>query len=454
MKLPHDFTNKMKELLGEEYDEFIKSYDSPRSYGLRINTLKINIDDFLKITPFNLEGIPWAEEGFYYAEDDRPGKHPHHECGLYYIQEPSAMAAGTLLAPQPGERVLDLCAAPGGKSTHIASKLQGQGFLLSNEINQSRARVLSQNIERMGIKNCVVTNESPGRLAQRFKGYFHRILVDAPCSGEGMFRKDETAVKEWSLENVLHCAIRQDEILDSAAEMLMPGGILLYSTCTFSPEENEKTIEKFLKKHSEFSIQEVHPYTGFESGRPEWSDSRNPKLRRSIRLWPHKLRGEGHFIAVLRKTDGEDSPKPKVKRKQVDKQYLKDYYDFANKYLNIVPEGEFIIFGDNLYIVPEEMLSLDGLRVVRPGLHLGTIKKNRFEPSHALALSLKASEAKNNVFLDSSSKETLLYLKGESIKLQCSDGWNLVNVDGYSLGWGKAVSGTLKNHYPKGLRWV
>ncbi|CAM5193217.1 NOL1/NOP2/sun family putative RNA methylase OS=Ureibacillus acetophenoni OX=614649 GN=SAMN05877842_10619 PE=3 SV=1 [Ureibacillus acetophenoni] len=236
MNLPEPFLLKMKNLLQDEFEAIIQSYDDEKSHALRVNTLKIDIDEFLHKNPFTLERIPWVETGFFYTHNDRPGKHPYHESGLYYIQEPSAMAVGEFVDPKPGERVLDLCAAPGGKTTHLASKMKGEGFLLSNEIHPARAKILSQNVERMGIKNTVVTNETPERLAERFPSFFDRILVDAPCSGEGMFRKDEEAREHWSLENVEICASRQIDILKSAATMLKPGGRLVYSTCTFSPE--------------------------------------------------------------------------------------------------------------------------------------------------------------------------------------------------------------------------
>jgi NOL1/NOP2/sun family putative RNA methylase len=444
----------MKKLMQEEYEAFIRSYDEPHVQGLRVNTLKIKIEDFLSINPFHLHHIPWVNEGFYYDMEDRPGKHPFHEAGLYYIQEPSAMAVGALADVKPGERILDLAAAPGGKSTHIAAKLQGKGLLVSNEIHPSRAKILSQNVERMGIKNCVVTNEHPERLAKKFKNYFHKILVDAPCSGEGMFRKDIEACNQWSLDNVSFCSDRQLDILENASEMLMPEGILIYSTCTFSPEENEGVIEQFLKIHKEFIIEKSKSFEGFDHGRAAWINSKNTDLNKTIRLWPHKLRGEGHFIAVLRKIDGEEQTKVKRDKKSMNKQHIKDYMDFTKSYLQYTPEGEFLLFGDHLYIVPDEMISLENLKVLRPGWHLGMFKKNRFEPSHALALSLKSTEVKNSIFLDSSSSKILSYLKGESLETAGNKGWNLVLVNGYSLGWGKLSNHVLKNHYPKGLRWV
>ncbi|MFZ5967904.1 MAG: RsmF rRNA methyltransferase first C-terminal domain-containing protein [Bacillota bacterium] len=452
--LPQDFLDKMRSLMGEAYEAFLKSYDDERYAGLRVNTLKISTEEFLRLSPFALDGVPWAEEGFYYGPEDRPGKHPYHEAGLYYIQEPSAMAVGTLLNPQPGERILDLSAAPGGKATHIAAKMDGTGLLVANEIHPSRAKILSQNIERMGVKNCVVTNEPPERLQDRFDNFFHRILVDAPCSGEGMFRKDEAARSEWSLEHVKHCAERQLYILEAADKMLMAEGYLVYSTCTFSPEENERVIDQFIQRHPEYEIQKVKGYEGFSPGRAEWSIGNSDKMGRTVRLWPHIARGEGHYIAVLQKTEGKSFKRTKLTIRKLDKKELKEYDAFCKKFLKASYEGQFIMYGEQLYIIPEEIGALDNLRVLRPGLHLGALKKNRFEPSHALALALQHQEVKNNVFLTATSTEVLDYLKGNVFETEGADGWNLVNVDGYSLGWCKIANGIVKNHYPKGLRWL
>ncbi|MCI8599907.1 MAG: RsmB/NOP family class I SAM-dependent RNA methyltransferase, partial [Lachnospiraceae bacterium] len=262
MTLPQEFQKKMQKLLGEEYGQFLESYQREPLQALRVNTLKMPVEEFQSISPFSLRPVPWASEGFYYEKVDRPGKHPYHEAGLYYIQEPSAMAVGALALPKPGERVLDLCAAPGGKTTHLASAMKGQGLLISNEIHSARAKILSTNVERMGIPNAIVTNETPESLAGRFPGFFDRIVVDAPCSGEGMFQKEEQAILQWSPENVSMCAGRQQAILEEAAKMLRPGGSLVYSTCTFAPEENEGTVSTFLKKHSEFSICQVPVFQG------------------------------------------------------------------------------------------------------------------------------------------------------------------------------------------------
>ncbi|MEH7107862.1 RsmB/NOP family class I SAM-dependent RNA methyltransferase [Bacillus sp. JJ1764] len=454
MELPKEFLFKMQELLQEEYEEFLHSYELHRSQGLRVNTLKIPIEEFKAVSPFALEKVPWVTEGFYYSEEDRPGKHPYHEAGLYYIQEPSAMAVGELLDPKPGERVLDLCAAPGGKTTHLASKMKQQGFLLTNEIHPARAKILSQNVERMGITNAVVTNETPARLAQRFPAYFDRILVDAPCSGEGMFRKDPDACAEWSPENVAVCAGRQQEILGHAATMLRPGGRLVYSTCTFSPEENEGTISEFLKKEPNFELEESIFFEGFAHGRADWVSDPAPHLDKSIRIWPHQVRGEGHFMAVLRKKDGEEPAKRQYAKTLNDRKVLKSYLEFADTSLTEKPTGDYLLFGEQLYILPQEMLSLDNLKVLRPGWHLGTIKRNRFEPSHALALSLKGDQVKHKWNLAVDSREIQAYLRGESLQAEGEKGWYLVEVDGYSLGWGKCSDHFLKNHYPKGLRWT
>ncbi|NRD77767.1 RsmF rRNA methyltransferase first C-terminal domain-containing protein [Bacillus sp. BRMEA1] len=454
MELPLDFLVKMRELLQDEYEAFIQSYEEHKAQGLRANTLKVSLDEFLKISPFTLKKIPWVKEGFYYGAEERPGKHPYHEAGLYYIQEPSAMAAGELLDPQPGEKVLDLCAAPGGKTTHIAARMNQQGLLLTNEIHPARAKILSQNIERMGVRNAVVTNETPARLAERFPGYFDRIMVDAPCSGEGMFRKDPEACQEWSLENVAICAARQLDILEYAGGMLRPGGRLVYSTCTFSPEENEGTISRFLQEHPNFEVEAAHVYEGFDTGRADWIPEAVASIEKTVRIWPHHIQGEGHYIAVLRKTSGEEPGKRKYAKPLTDQKLLKSYFQFAEETLIDPPKGDFLLFGEQLYLMPKDILTLDHLKVLRPGWHLGTIKKNRFEPSHALALSLHGSQVKNKWNIGKDSREIISYLKGESLEAEGTKGWYLVEVDSYSLGWGKLSDNVLKNHYPKGLRWA
>ncbi|MDI3311679.1 MAG: RsmB/NOP family class I SAM-dependent RNA methyltransferase [Thermoanaerobacterium sp.] len=450
IKIKEDFANKMKGLLNEDYDKFINVYESEPYKALRVNTLKISVDDFLKISPFDLSQVPWCETGFYYVQDDKPGKHYYHDAGLFYIQEPSAMAVVEALNPVPGDIVLDLSAAPGGKSTHIASKLKGEGLLVSNEINSKRVKVLAENIERMGIRNIVILNESPEKLENKFTGLFDKILVDAPCSGEGMFRKDETAINEWSLENVLSCSLRQKKILDSASHMLKPGGIMVYSTCTFSPEENEGVIDYFLKNHSDFELIEIYNHEGFDNGHPEWVNGCSD-LKKCVRLWPHLLKGEGHFITKLRKKGAFNEINKTSKKSNIKKTAVQQlFYDFSKKYLKVkLDELNLQQIGQNVYHIPYEM-DLSGLRVYKPGFNLGQLKKERFEPSHWLAMSLKKGDV--NMIYDLKDKEIKSYIHGETLNVDIDDGWVLLTVDGYSIGWGKAVKGVIKNFYPKALR--
>ena len=427
--LPQAFLNRMQQQLGEAFPQFLESLERPRAVALRFNPLKGEAPEL----PFVGQRVPWEPMGFYYDPQSRPGLHPYHEAGVYYLQEASAMAPVQLLDPQPGERICDLCAAPGGKSTQIAGRMQGEGLLLCNEFNPKRAKILSRNIERMGIANALVTNEHPQRLAERFFGWFDRVLIDAPCSGEGMFRKEEAAVTDWSEETVEMCARRQGEILHSGAAMVKPGGRLVYSTCTFAPAENEEAVSAFLETHPEFEREAVVA---------PWFDATDVG---SFRLWPHKLLGEGHFAAVLRKKTGEEADVTQMPGEKLPAQWQ----TFA-KELNIrLPQGKVISFGQSLYWAPEELPQLRGLKVLRPGLELGELKKDRFEPAHALALWL--SDCKTMVNLLSDSREAAMYLQGNVLPANVK-GWCLVTVGGYSLGWGKGDGSQLKNHYPKGLR--
>lgn len=451
--LPQEFKDRMKIMLGNEYPAFLQSFESMAYQALRVNPFKGTLEDFLKKASFSLTPVPWEKNGFYYGNGDSPGKHPYHAAGVYYMQEPSAMVPAVYLDAQPGERVLDLCAAPGGKSTQTAAAMQGQGLLVCNEIHPARAKILSENIERMGIRCAIVTNESPQTLAGVFVEYFDRIIVDAPCSGEGMFRKNEAACEEWSLENVKLCAERQDGILECAASMLRAGGRIVYSTCTFSPEENEGTISRFIKKHPEFSIAECRRFEGMSAGVPEWADEPAEGLDRTIRLFPHKLHGEGHFAAVLEKQAGMANGycagglEKGIKEKEVS-----EYTDFARQYLKSDLSGILVRFKDQLYLAPEHTPALKGLKVLRPGLHLGTLKKNRMEPGHALALALTADEVVYSHDLPGNGEEIRAYLNGQTFPADGEKGWYLVSVDGYSCGWGKLTGCMMKNHYPKGLR--
>lgn len=462
--LPQEFKDRMKKMLREEYPRFIQSCEGKEVRALRVNPLKGSAAQFLSRQPFCLTPVPWAENGYYYGEADQPGKHPFHEAGAYYIQEPSAMLPAVYLDAGPGERVLDLCAAPGGKSTQTAAMMRGKGILICNEIHAARAAVLAENIERMGVTNAIVANETPQALAGRFPGYFDRILVDAPCSGEGMFRKNPEACAEWSTENVRLCAERQDGILDEAASMLRPGGRIVYSTCTFAPEENEGSVSRFLKRHPEFSLEEAEKLPGMESGVPEWVDEPAEGLSKTVRLWPHKLSGEGHFAAVFIKTaagagekgtGGEGTGLRKAaggEERGIREKECGEYVNFRSEYIGREFNGILLRFGEQLYLAPEHTPSLRGLRILRPGLHLGTIKKDRFEPGHALALSLNPEEVKNSLPLDIEKGEAVFWLNGRTLPRDGEKGWYLLTAGGYSLGWGKLANGVMKNHYPKGLR--
>lgn len=459
MNLPIEFEKKMKAFLGNEWDDFLYSYDNNRFHALRFNTLKVQSQEermrILKTLKISSDKkVSWADEAYYFDENVRPGKHPYHEMGLYYIQEPSAMSAAALLAPKPGMRVLDLCAAPGGKSTQLATYLGDSGLLVSNEINTQRSRILSQNIERMGIKNAIVTNEDSFVLASHFPGFFNAIQVDAPCSGEGMFRKLPEAIEQWSMENVAICAARQKEILDNAAVMLKPGGTIVYSTCTFSREENEDVIECFLERHPDFTLEEME------------------------RFWPHKVDGEGHFVAKLvrrgcvdtdlkadRKTKKNKNSKNRKNETKpaLTKENMKLLSEFLDETISEdmaawIKNSRLVMFGEQLYRLPDMEVDIKGLKVQRAGLHIGEFKKQRFEPSHSLALALKISEAKNVVKLTCDNPQTIGFFNGQSVMLsdeqaaECKKGWALVCVDGYPAGWGKVNGAQVKNHYPKGLR--
>lgn len=440
--LPKDFVERMNKDLGAEAEAFFASYEKEARHSLRLNPLKKKNDKEVSDAelPFSVTEIPWCNQGFYYEECDTPGKHPYHETGMYYIQEASAMKPVTLLDVKPGMHVLDLCAAPGGKSTQIAGLLLGEGILVTNEPMPQRAKILSENIERMGVKNALVVSEMPDKLSAKFEGFFDRILVDAPCSGEGMFRKHPESRDEWSLENVEICANRQQDILREAYKMLVPGGRLVYSTCTFAPLEDEENVSWFLGEYKDMTLVSQE------------------------RLWPHKLEGEGHFLAAFEKAGEGVTSIPKggyqsdISPKA--KQDLKDFYTFIeetflkeSKIRNQIQNGKLHLFGEQLFLLPGDCPSLTGLKVLRPGLHLGTIKKNRFEPSHALALALNSGDVVNKYDMDI--KTATSFIEGLSISCEPSlKGWTLMLVDGMSLGFAKAAGGMMKNHYPKGLRKI
>ena len=469
INLPKEFEQRMKNMLNEEYEEFLYSYNHDDHQAFRFNPLKrcMGQENYAKLLEclgiHEMDAVSWAENGFYYENDVRPGKHPYHEMGLYYIQEPSAMSAAALLKPQPGERVLDLCAAPGGKTTQLAAYLGGEGLLISNEIHPERSNILAQNVERMGIANAIVMNEECETLSARFPSYFHKIQVDAPCSGEGMFRKNPEAINQWSEEQVKVCANRQLMIMNEAAKMLMPGGTMVYSTCTFAPEENEELIDRFLCEQEEFELKTVEaPW--FEAGKQAWGNGRET-LNRTFRLYPHRLRGEGHFLAVLTKKgmlfqesiDCNGKKDRKAGKNCLDKKQMEELQTFMNSILKdevteFILSGKLVLFGENLYRLPAMAPSIDGLKVKRAGLHIGSFKKNRFEPSHALALYLGPDDVQKSWSVPSDSSDAISYFSGNTIQAEGKNGYCLVCVDGYSAGWGKMTNGVIKNHYPKGLR--
>lgn len=465
MNLPAEFENKMRGLLGErEYSRYLECFDEPRHFGLRVNTHKISIEDFLKIAPWPLTPVPWIRNGFYYdGEQYQPAKHPYYFAGLYYLQEPSAMTPANRLPVEPGDRILDVCAAPGGKATELGARLQGTGLLAANDLSSSRAKGLLKNLELMGIGNALVLSEEPGRLIPYFREYFDKILIDAPCSGEGMFRKDRKMIKAWEEHGPEFFSKIQRSIITQAAQMLKPGGMILYSTCTFSPEENEQTIEYLLNEYPEFDLCEIDGYEGFSEGMPDVSLSGDERLRRTVRIFPHHMAGEGHFLALLKKGSGAAHEKINETggKKQVQPKLPSlpdELLEFLSRVDRQFSSDRFDIRGDKVYYMPEDLPSLNGIRFLRTGLYVGELKKRRFEPSQALAMNLKKSEYRFCIDLPVSDDRVIRYLKGET--LDVSDlvsvkekGWYLVCVDGYPLGFGKLAGQTLKNKYLPGWRW-
>lgn len=446
MNLPEQYINKMKELLGDEFDAYIESFHAQRVYGLRVNTQKISVEDFLKISPFKLTPVPWIPNGFYYSEDEKPAKHPYYYAGLYYLQEPSAMTPACELPVVPGDCVLDMCAAPGGKSTELGAKLKGEGILISNDISSSRAKALLKNIELFGLKNAFVVNEDPKNMADLYESFFDKILIDAPCSGEGMFRKDNKLIKAWEKNGPEFYGEIQRDIVLYGADMLKPGGIMLYSTCTFSKHEDEDSIKYLIENRPEMEL--IEPsfwYEGFGHGLDG--------MDKCIRIWPHKMDGEGHFIAMLRKSEDAVMRSYSELEPSADKlapeltDFLKDVsmpYELSNIHM----------FENRAYLIPGMAGEYKKLRKLRAGLLLGEVKKNRFEPSQAFAMALRMEEYRNVINLKADDPAVIKYLKGETLDIEeKGNGWRLVCVDGYPLGWGKLTAGTLKNKYHAGWRW-
>ncbi|MEX1028618.1 MAG: RsmB/NOP family class I SAM-dependent RNA methyltransferase [Paenibacillaceae bacterium] len=492
-QLPEAFLNRMEQLLGTDYDAFLASYDTNRIHGLRTNTLKTSAAHFLVNSPFHLNPIPWVEEGFYYDEEARPGKHPYYHAELYYIQEPSAMAPVELLHIQPGDRVLDLCAAPGGKSTQIAAKLQHHGLLVSNDNQAERQKVVVKNLALFGVRNAMVTVAEPEALAVSFPHYFDKILIDAPCSGEGMFRKDDSMISSWDTHSVAKCSLMQKAILEAAVLLLTPGGRIVYSTCTFSPEENEATIARFLDSHPDFNVERIDNMYGWSSGRGDWiqgedwhsTETFSPEsllaVEGTVRLWPHLLQGEGHYMAVLchngdpnisshqlaaksTMNDKSNHRKPaQAPNGSKETEDLELWFDFMRNNLRHSIEGQWVCYGSHVFWTNWDLPDMSRINVARPGWFVGILKKNRFEPSHALAMGLYKDDALRVFDFPVDSEEIIRYLRGETLILSDhmmikasaqtpSKGYCLVTVEGYPVGWGKWLDGMLKNEYPAGWR--
>lgn len=523
--LPERFLADMKHILGEEFEDFLASYDRPAKKGLRLNTLKISPEELTARSGFHLTRVPWTTDGYVFEEEDMPSRHPFYSAGLYYLQEPSAMAPAQILPVRPGDRILDLCAAPGGKSTELGVRLQRKGLLVANEISASRVRALVRNVELFGIPNAVVTCETPERLLEHYPSCFDSILVDAPCSGEGMFRKDEGAVRTWSPEKVEECAAIQRRIIVEAAGMLRPGGYMVYSTCTFAPEENEMVILHLLKACPDMELVDI-PKTG---GRAAFSEGLSvPELRelgkahtaegcsegadlaKTCRLWPHKIEGEGHFCALLRKKDlpgrgdshrwtygmekdkdpvtgrAEEKENRRKKQKKANKKGsetnrdgmspsdMKLVRDFITPYLIgsdiVLNEENLEVHAGKVYLMPDGVFIGRGIRTVRAGVYLGELKKERFEPEQELAMILPgAPEEKPSdklsfclpedylgryVCLSPSDERIEEYLHGQTIPVRSTgkNGWRLLCAGRSPVGWGKLVNGQLKNKYPAGWR--
>ncbi len=445
----------MQALLGREADAFLASLEHPARVGLRVNTLRCSPEAFKRLSPWRLEPLPWCKDGFLLPEPARPGLHPLHRAGVYYLQEPSAMAVAVAVAPKPGEWVLDLAAAPGGKATQLASLMDNQGLLVANEVTPGRVRALGENLERLGVRHALITSESVQKLAARWGAVFDRVLLDAPCSGEGMFRKADEAAPQWREYLIESCAVRQDGLLAEAAQLVKPGGTLVYSTCTFAPEENERVIARFLGKNPEFELAPLE-LPGASPGRPEWTVEPAKSLEHTARFWPHLSPGEGHFIAKLSRVAGAETRRKTSAPAQLSRQ-AKDLWErFGGETFDgtVMPDAPLTLRGDQLYALPEALPELTGLRTLRAGLWLGTMKKNRFEPAHSLAPALTQTALSGTRTLDfnADSPELKRYLQGDVLEAPGEDGWLVVTVSGFALGWGRQVKGTVKNFYPKGLR--
>lgn len=461
MRLPEPFIERMRQQLGDTFPTFLEHYATEPYVGLKVNTLKVSAAELQARFPYRLTPIPWAPDGFYYAPEAAVTRHPYYYAGLYYIQEPSAMAPANALSPTPGMLCADLCAAPGGKSMHLATALEGAGVLVANDISEKRIKAVVRNIERFGIGNAVVLNEDPVRIADQLGPLFDAVLVDAPCSGEGMFRKDQRAVKSWEAYGPAECAPLQSRIADAAVAMLKPGGRMIYSTCTFAPEENEAQIERLEGMPTPDGCR-MRPHPVTLSGISEGADvPRQGQASHMIHLWPHVHGGEGHFVAGLEKAVAPSKAETGTLRETPERAPYppnvppEPLQRFMEQHLSEPLRGHFALEGDRVFLRPAYRLPLEGLHVVREGLFLGDVKKGRFTPSQALALYLKGTAFSPRVSLKADQIETIKYLKGETLHLPIeTEGLHLVCVDEFPLGFAKVQGGMLKNQYPVSWRML
>ncbi|HAT54886.1 MAG TPA: RNA methyltransferase [Lactobacillus sp.] len=452
MQLPAGFAEKYATLMDKaEQTAFLASFNQPIHQGFRINPLKANPKP-TGVTLTDPTGIPTG----YYGHVS--GHTPAHTTGTVYNQEPSATYVGAVVDANPGERILDLCAAPGGKSTQIAAGLNQQGLLITNEIFAKRAAVLAENMERFGVSNTIVLNETPAHIAAQLPRFFDKVVVDAPCSGEGMFRKDPDAIQYWTPDYPVECATRQREILTEAVKMVQPGGQLIYSTCTFAPEEDEQMMSWLIHTFPEFELLPLPDLPGLEAARPAWANN-DEEVSKAGRLFPHHMNGEGHFIAKLMRKATDASVKTKLKPAQLprpERSATQLWRDFESQHFTqpITREAGLTVFGTQLYAVPALTPDLGKLKILRPGLHLGTLKKNRFEPAFALALAIHPDQYQPTVSLNES--QWAAFVHGDTVTLTTpqENGWTLATIDGNGIGFGKVVGQTLKNGYPKGLRFL
>ncbi len=505
MRLPDKYVEKMKRLLGDEYASYEASLNEPLNHCLRVNTLKISVEDFLKISPFKLSPVPWAENAFYYdASVDYPSKHPFYFAGLYYLQEASATLPAATIPIEEGDKVLDICAAPGGKTTELAARLKGTGILVSNDISASRLKALQKNVEAFGAPNVVITCETPDKLANHFGPYFDKILIDAPCSGEGMFRKSTSMISAWELNGNEKFEVIQRSILDQVVKMLRPGGMILYSTCTFDPGEDEEQILYLFSLDNSLELVPIKMHEGFEPGHSDWvSDEINDiiasaggKLEKPINeynleytahLFPHRVNGEGHYVSLIKKDDNASSDDNtgkggfvstlKIKKSKLPEE-VEEFFGHISAQCPAFDKDRVEINSDKVFLIPKDAPVTKGLRTMRTGVYLGEIKKKRFEPSQSLPMLLTAKDFDNVIRLKPESTAVYKYLRGETLEIEdirndiyfddmsindasvdsfiseliSKPGWIMICVLDYPLGFAKNIRGTLKNKYLPGWR--